>query len=121
MTIKNSFHEIFSEDELIQFFRGLIIKMLGGGMVLFLTLSGWLLSSADRFSFNAPHNTGKYEGALIITLLSMFILFVWTGLTYTLRKKSPEHWTIPSKKFILFFCFGIIIMSGIVIYFVVKD
>ncbi len=121
MVMKKNSHEIFSEEELIQFFRGLIIKMLGGGMALFLTLSGWLLSSANRFSFKAPYNTGKYEGALIITLLSTFILFVWTGLTYALRKKCPEHWTIPSKKFILIFCFGIIIMSGIVIYFVVKD
>lgn len=121
MATKKNSHEIFSELELIQFFRGLIIKMLGGGMILFLTLSGWMLSSADRFSFRAPYNTGKYEGALIITLLSILILFVWTSLTYTLRIKSPEHWTIPSKRFILFFCFGIILMSGIVIFFVVKD
>jgi len=95
--------------------------MLGGGMALFLTLSGWLLSSADRFSFRAPCNTGKYEGALVITVLSLVVLFVWACLTYTIRTKCPEHPTVPPKKIVLFFCFGIIIMSGIVIYFVVKD
>ena len=121
MTKKIIPDEVFSKRELIEFYRSLIIKMLGGGMALFLTLSGWLLSSADRFSFRAPHYTGKYEGALVITLLSLVVLFTWTGLTYALRKKCPEHWTLPSKKFVLLFCFGIIIMSGIVIYFVVKD
>jgi len=58
MALKKTSNEVFSKQELIEFYRSLIIKMLGGGMALFLTLSGWLLSSADRFSFKAPHNTG---------------------------------------------------------------
>jgi hypothetical protein len=121
MTTEKTPNKTLSRQDPIVFYRDLVVKMLGWGMAFFLTMSGWLISSSNMFSFRKACHSDVFLRALALTVLASVVLFFWVGLTYTIRTKCPEHSTVPPKWFVLSFCLMIGILSGIEINLVVKD
>lgn len=94
-------------DETQLFFRDTLVSLLRGAIPTLMILAGFLLSGNEtRFSIQACCDAGydpnlrdlHCDKAIGLILISTLMLSVWSFLLFRLRKRLPDHPTIPGLK-----------------------
>jgi hypothetical protein len=103
-------------------FRDTLLKLLGWSGALVVLLTGWTLGNkpgTETFSFDSCISTSWFDPGcqrtIALTIGYPLLLVVWILLVSWVRKRCPEHSTVPSKRVIRLYVVAMTVISLMVL------
>lgn len=102
-----------------EWFRDILVKILGWSGAVIVLLAGWTLRAEDEFSLSLCHSSSYTDNscqrAIALAIGYPLLLGFWVILVGWVREKCPEHATIPSRRAVYSYVTAMTIFSLIVL------
>lgn len=108
-------------DETSQWYRDLLIKVMGWGTALFTLMVGWLMNTEDGFISFSSNISGASDRALALLIIAPLMWGGWFYICVKLRSLCSAHPTVPPKIGVLIYCLGLTLVAAVMVVAVIKD
>lgn len=108
-------------DETSQWYRDILVKVMGWGAALFIAMVGWFINTDEDFiSFSSCADPAASDRALALVIVAPIMWIGWTWLSLRLRAKCADHPAVPAARDVFIYCVGltvaVVVMVAAVIF-----